>query len=143
MTEILGEARRYPSRNALKAALNALKTELGVGDKQLTVVFVDDAEIRALNQEHLEVDGPTDVLSFPLLELGDEGFPDVPHLGDIVISLDTAQRQADAAGHPLEIEVATLAAHGLTHLLGFDHPTEDAWADFRANQTRIVALLSR
>ena len=143
MTEILGEARRYPSRNALKAALNALKTELGVGDKQLTVVFVDDAEIRALNQEHLEVDGPTDVLSFPLLELGDEGFPDVPHLGDIVISLDTAQRQADAAGHSIEIEVATLAAHGLTHLLGFDHPTEDAWADFRANQTRIVALLSR
>ena len=143
MTEILGEARRYPSRNALKAALNALKTELSVGDKQLTVVFVDDAEIRALNQEHLEVDGPTDVLSFPLLELGDEGFPDVPHLGDIVISLDTAQRQADAAGHSLEIEVATLAAHGLTHLLGFDHPTEDAWADFRANQTRIVALLSR
>ena len=143
MTEILGEARRYPSRNALKTALNALKTELGVGDKQLTVVLTDDAEIRALNQEHLEVDGPTDVLSFPLLELGDEGFPDVPHLGDVVISLDTAQRQADAAGHSLEIEVATLAAHGLTHLLGFDHPTEDAWADFRANQTRIVALLSR
>ena len=143
MTEILGEARRYPSRNALKAALNALKTELCVGDKQLTVVLTDDTEIRALNQEHLEVDGPTDVLSFPLLELGDEGFPDVPHLGDVVISLDTAQRQADAAGHSLEIEVATLAAHGLTHLLGFDHPTENAWADFRANQTRIVALLSR
>lgn len=143
MTEILGEARRYGSRNALKAALNALKTELGVGDKQLTVVLTDDAEIHALNQEHLEVDGPTDVLSFPLLELGDEGFPDVPHLGDVVISLDTAQRQADAAGHTLEHEVATLAAHGLTHLLGFDHPTEDAWADFRANQTRIVALLSR
>lgn len=143
MTEILGEVRRYPSRNALKAALNALKTELGVGDKQLTVVLTDDAEIRALNQEHLEVDGPTDVLSFPLFELGDEGFPDVPHLGDIVISLETAQRQADAAGHTLEVEVATLAAHGLTHLLGFDHPTEDAWAEFRANQTRIVALLSR
>lgn len=143
MTEILGEARRYPSRNALKAALNALKTELGVGDKQLTVVLVDDAEIQALNQEHLDVDGSTDVLSFPLLELGDEGFPDVPHLGDVVISLDTAQRQADAAGHALEVEVATLAAHGLTHLLGFDHPTEDAWAEFRANQTRILALLSR
>ena len=143
MTEILGEARRYPSRNALKTALNALKTELGVGDKQLTVVLMGDAEIRALNQEHLEVDGPTDVLSFPLLELGDEGFPDVPHLGDVVISLDTAQRQADAAGHSLKVEVATLAAHGLTHLLGFDHPTEESWADFRANQTRIVALLSR
>ena len=143
MTEILGEARRYPSRKALKGALEALKTELGVGDKQLTVVLTDDAEIRALNRDHLDVDGPTDVLSFPLFELGDEGFPDVPHLGDIVISLDTARRQADAAGHPLEHEVATLAAHGLTHLLGYDHPTEDAWAEFRANQTRILALLSR
>ncbi len=146
MTEILGEAQRYPSRNALKRALNTLKAELGVADKQLTLVLTGDDEIHALNREHLGVDTPTDVLSFPLFELGDDGVPDVPdvpHLGDVVVSLDTAQRQADAAGHPLEQEVATLAAHGLTHLLGHDHPTEDAWADFRANQTRIVALLSR
>jgi probable rRNA maturation factor len=110
VTEILGEARRYPSRSALKRALDALKAELGVPDKQLTLVLTDDPEIRALNREHLGVDGPTDVLSFPLSELADEGFPDVPHLGDIVVSLDTAERQADAAGHPLEVEVATLAA---------------------------------
>ncbi len=142
MIEILGEAQRYPSRSALKRALVALTDELGVGNKQLTVVLVDDAEIHALNAEHLDIDSPTDVLSFPLFEIGDEGFPDVAHLGDVVISLDTAQRQADAAGHPLETEVATLAAHGLTHLLGYDHPTEDEWATFRANQTRIVALLS-
>ena len=143
MIEILGEAQRYPSRSALKNALKTLSTELGVEGKQLTVVLVDDEEIHALNREHLGVDSPTDVLSFPLFELGDEGFPDVPHLGDVVISLDTAQRQADAAGHTLETEVATLAAHGLTHLLGYDHPTEDEWATFRANQTRIVALLSQ
>ena len=142
MIEILGEVQRYPSRSALKNALKTLSTELGVEDKQLTVVLVDDEEIHELNREHLGVDSPTDVLSFPLFELGDEGFPDVSHLGDVVISLDTAQRQADAAGHTLETEVATLAAHGLTHLLGYDHPTEDAWATFRANQTRIVALLS-
>lgn len=143
MTEILGEARRFPSRSALKRALEQLKAELGVAHKQLTVVLTDDSEIHALNREHLGVDRPTDVLSFPLVELGDEGFPDVPHLGDIVVSLDTAQRQADAAGQPLEVEVATLVAHGLTHLLGFDHPTEETWATFRANQTRIVALLLR
>lgn len=143
MTEILGEAQRYPSRNALERALNTLKAELGVADKQLTLVLTGDDEIHTLNRQHLGVDTPTDVLSFPLFELGDDGVPDVPHLGDVVVSLDTAQRQADAAGHPLEHEVATLAAHGLTHLLGYDHPTEDAWADFRANQTRIVALLSR
>ena len=143
MIEILGEAQRYPSRNALKSALKTLTAELGVADKQLTVVLVDDEEIHALNREHLGVDKPTDVLSFPLFEIGDEGFPDVPHLGDVVISLDTAQRQADAAGHSLTTEVATLAAHGLTHLLGYDHPSEDEWATFRANQTRIVALLSQ
>ncbi len=143
MTEILGEARRFPSRSALKRALEGLKAELGAPHKQLTVVLTDDTEIHALNREHLGVDRPTDVLSFPLVELGDEGFPDVPHLGDIVVSLDTAQRQADAAGHALELEVATLVAHGLTHLLGYDHPTEEMWAVFRANQTRIVALLSR
>ena len=143
MIEILGEAQRYPSRNTLKSALKTLTFELGVSDKQLTVVLVDDEEIHELNREHLGVDQPTDVLSFPLFELGDEGFPDIPHLGDVVISLDTAQRQADAAGHSLETEVATLAAHGLTHLLGYDHPTEDEWATFRANQTRIVALLSQ
>ena len=143
MTEILGEARRYPSPNALKRALDTLKAELGVPDKQLTLIFTNDAEIHALNLEHLGVDSPTDVLSFPLAEAGDAGFPEVPHLGDIVISLDTAQRQAEAAGHTLEREAATLAAHGLTHLLGHDHPTEAAWAVFRANQTRILALLSR
>jgi len=143
VTEILGEAHRYPSRSALKRALDTLKAELGASDKQLTLVLTDDAEIHTLNREHLGVDKPTDVLSFPLLEPDDEGFPEVPHLGDIVVSLDTAQRQADAAGHGLELEVATLAAHGLTHLLGYDHPTEEAWAVFRTNQTRIVALLSR
>lgn len=143
MIEILGEARRYPSRNALKTALTTLIGELGVGNKQLTVVLVDDREIHALNKEHLGLDSPTDVLSFPLFELSDEGFPDVPHLGDVVISLDTAAQQADVAGRSLETEVATLAAHGLTHLLGYDHPTEAAWETFHANQARIVALLSR
>lgn len=143
MTEILGAAQRYPSPEALTGALDALAAELGAGSKELTLVFVDDAEIHALNMEHLGVDRPTDVLSFPLTEQGDMGMPEIPHLGDVVISLETAQRQADAAGHSLETEVAILAAHGLTHLLGYDHPTEEAWAVFRANQTRMLALLSR
>ena len=143
MTEILGETPPYPSRSALLGALDALKAELGVADKQLTLVLTGDAEIHDLNREHLGGDAATDVLSFPLAEPFDEGFPVVPHLGDVVISLDTAQRQADAAGHTLEAEVATLAAHGLTHLLGFDHATEAEWAVFRANQTRILALLRR
>ena len=58
MIEILGEVQRYPSRSALKNALKTLSTELGVEDKQLTVVLVDDEEIHELNREHLGVDSP-------------------------------------------------------------------------------------
>lgn len=140
MVEILG-APRYPSPEALAEALERLMAHLGLQDRELTVVLVDDAEIAALNCAHRGVEGPTDVLSYPLHEPEDVGFPTVPHLGDIIISVDTAARQAEARGHTLEAEVATLAAHGLTHLLGFDHPTEAEWETFRENQRRILALL--
>lgn len=142
MIEILAE-QPYPSPERLRGALEALLADLGAADKELTLVLVDDAAIQALNRDHRGVDAPTDVLSYPLAEPDDEGFPDVPHLGDIVISLDTAARQAEAQGHPFEVEVVTLAAHGLTHLLGFDHPTEEAWTTFRKNQARAAALLER
>ncbi|ADI13580.1 rRNA maturation RNase YbeY [Truepera radiovictrix] len=142
MIEILAE-RPYPFRKRLQAVVTALKAELGAGDKELTIVLVDDPKIRELNRAHRGEDAPTDVLSYPLAEPDDAGFPEVPHLGDIVISLDTAARQAAAQGHTLELEVVTLAAHGLTHLLGFDHPTEEAWTTFRQNQARAAALLER
>ncbi len=92
----------------------------GVADKEVTVVLVSDAVIRALKLEHWGEDAATDVLSFPTYEPGDPFVP--PHLGDIIISLDTAQRQAEARGHSLSREVALLASHGLTHLVGHDHP---------------------
>ena len=76
--------------------------------------------IRALKLQHWGEDAATDVLSFPTYEPGDPFVP--PHLGDIIISLDTAQRQAEARGHRLSREVALLASHGLTHLVGHDHP---------------------
>ncbi len=76
------------------------------------MLLCDDAAIRALNAAHRGVDTPTDVLSFA---------QDDPHLlGDIVISLETAARQAQAAGWPPEDEVALLATHGLLHLLGHE-----------------------
>lgn len=88
----------------------------------LTVVIVDDDEIRDLNAQFLGNDEPTDVLSFPdedddFIEGGDAA----PFLGDIAISLPTAQRQADAAGHPLAAEMAHLLVHGILHLKGYDH----------------------
>jgi len=111
---------------------------LGLEDREVTVVLCSDRRIRELKKEHWGEDAPTDVLSFPTYEPGDPFLP--PHLGDVWISLDTAARQARAAGHSLEEEVLTLAAHGLWHLLGHDHTTEEEWRGFHNVQRRILEL---
>ncbi len=148
MVETLNEAPHFPLEGPLEVevarALTALLADLGLSHKEVTVVFVDDARIRDLNRAHREVDAPTDVLSYPTSEPDDiaEGFvmPEVPHLGDIIISVETAERQSAEQGHTLVQEVKTLAAHALTHLLGYDHPTEEAWKRFRSAQARILTL---
>mgnify|MGYP001772901643 FL=1 len=122
----------------VRRALQSLLAELGHDDKSLTVVLTDDREIRALKRQHWGEDAPTDVLSFPTYEPGDLFIP--PHLGDIVISLDTARRQALELGHSLPHEVKVLAAHSLWHLLGHDHPTEAEWEGFRRVQARLLEL---
>ena len=83
----------------------------------VTVALVSDARVRALNRQYRRLDAPTDVLSFPA------GEPS--HLGDVVIATGVARRQARAAGHPLRTEVRVLALHGLLHLLGYDHETDN------------------
>ena len=107
-------------RPALRRALTAAMRHFEVADKEVTVVLVSDKTIRALKLQHWSEDAPTDVLSFPTYQPGDPFMP--PHLGDIIISLDTAGRQAQARGHSLSYEAALLASHGLTHLVGHDHP---------------------
>ena len=90
------------------------------GDPEISVVLCDDPFIQSLNARYRGQDKPTDVLSFAQED------PDV--LGDIVISLPTAARQAEAAGWTLENEIALLGVHGLLHLLGYDDETEaGAW----------------
>ena len=97
----------------------------------MTVAFVRDRVMRDLNLRYRGRDSSTDVLSFPAedapTDAGDEDFihNDVSnYLGDIVISTDTAQRQASEAGHSLEREVDELVMHGVLHLCGFDHETD-------------------
>lgn len=150
MVETLNEVPRFPLKEGpleveeVARALTALLGDLGLSHKEVTVVFVDDAKITELNRVHREVDAPTDVLSYPTSEPDDlaEGFvmPEIPHLGDIIISVETAQRQAAEHAHSLTQEVKTLAAHALTHLLGYDHPTEEAWKRFKSAQARILTL---
>jgi probable rRNA maturation factor len=102
---------------------DAMLLELELAHAELSVLLTNDAQIHALNLEHREKDKPTDVLSFPLDEGGGaDGFVSGTRvLGDVVISLDTAARQARGRKRELLPEVRFLLAHGLLHLLGFDH----------------------
>ncbi len=97
--------------------------ELELAHAELSVLLTNDAEIHALNLQHREKDKPTDVLSFPLDEGGgaDGAVSGTRVLGDVVISLDTAARQARGRKRELLPEVRFLLAHGLLHLLGYDH----------------------
>lgn len=91
---------------------------------EISVTFVDNDEIAALNEQYRNKPAPTDVLSFPL---GENGIYDKNQetgavmLGDIVISMERAMEQADMYGHSLQREVAFLTVHSMFHLLGYDH----------------------
>jgi probable rRNA maturation factor len=137
--EIIAET-RVPTglRPALRRVMTRLLRARNV-TSSVVVVLSDDAHLRALKKQFWNEDATTDVLSFPQWEPGDPFVPEV--LGDIVISLDTAERQAQEQGHDLTIEVIELAAHGLTHLLGFDHRTELEWQPFRDMQAQALEIL--
>jgi len=93
----------------------------GLGDVELSVVVVDDAAMRELNRRYRRQDRPTDVLAFAMAE-GEQAPAIRPELlGDVVLSADTARRQARSRGVPLLDELTLLLAHGLLHLLGHDH----------------------
>ena len=107
------------SEAAKKGSLAALAFEEAEGG--ICIELTDDETIHTLNRDFRGVDRPTDVLSFPAFE-GEEltAIPD-GHLGDIMISVETAKRQAEEFGHSAEREVMFLAIHGTLHILGYDH----------------------
>lgn len=91
---------------------------MGCEKAQLSVLITDNQEIQQINKQWLKKDRPTDVIAFSQLE--GEPFPG-NHLGDVVISLETAADQARELGHSLDSELNRLLAHGVLHLLGFEH----------------------
>lgn len=113
-------------------------------DAEVSVTFVNDEKIHELNKEHRNIDRSTDVLSFPL---GEDGVYDIDHetgaclLGDIVISLETATRQAQVYGHSLEREVGFLTVHSMLHLLGYDH--EESSLQERIMREKEEAILAQ
>jgi probable rRNA maturation factor len=142
---------------------------LDLGERELSVLLTDDGFIRGLNQEHRGKDRPTDVLAFPLDEDVDGGEPvgplprksskkqasgartskrsrpeppEDPMLGDVIISLDTAARQARERRHSLMDEVCFLLAHGLLHLVGYDHQTDAEEREMNEETARLVRAAS-
>ena len=133
---LLNRQRRRAVRPArLRRVLRAAARDLGV-DGELAVVLAGDRTLRALNARYRGKDRPTDVLSFPGPG-GDEG------LGDVVISLETAARNARALGRTLPQEVDVLALHGFLHVLGYDHETDDGTMDRLERRLRRKVLAGK
>ena len=113
-------------------------------DHEISLVLTDDRVIGKLNKKYRGIDGPTDVLSFPMSGSRRRGYPASQReylLGDIVISLERAAVQALEYGHGFERELAFLTAHGMLHLLGFDHMRKKERARMEMYQRQILAVL--
>jgi probable rRNA maturation factor len=116
-----GKRRPRLSTERIRTLSVRMLEALGIADAELSILLVDDATIRMLNHRHRGKDRPTDVLAFPVDEKPVSNAPRV--LGDVVISLETALRQARSRRRALVPEVRFLLAHGLLHLIGYDHAT--------------------
>lgn len=113
---------------------------LGLGDAELSILLCDDETIRELNLQYRKKNKATDVLAFPMQEgPGPQALPGL--LGDVVISLPTATRQAAEHDRPIIEEVTFLLAHGLLHLLGYDHATQGEERDMKARTEDLMAAI--
>jgi probable rRNA maturation factor len=138
--EVEGAAGHGIDSGALRALAVALLEAEGVdGPCALGIAFVGEIEMRALNAEYRALDEVTDVLAFPLDGV-DELAPGLERqLGDVVVCFDQAARQAGEVGVETLAEVRTLVAHGLLHLLGYDHEADAG--EMLARQDELIAVL--
>lgn len=126
---------RLDSRLLRSRAVRVLR-EVGRSNSELSIAIVLDDEIAALNSEHRGKRSATDVLSFSLLE-GEHSDQRGKLLGDVVIGIETAARQARAAHRALDAELARLLIHGILHLLGWDHREPAEARRMRAEERRL------
>lgn len=131
---------RIVSSRIQRLAETILKA-VGESTAELSLDVVGDGRMRRLNREFRRKDTPTDVLAFSMREAAS---PVSSLLGDVVISLPTAARQASARRHSLDVEIATLLIHGVLHLCGYDHERSDAEARrMRRKEQDILRALGR
>ena len=124
-----------------KAATEALALYTEHTSFELGIVITDDETIHAINRKYRSVDEPTDVISFALLE-GNDDFvmppDDTLHLGEVVISYPRAVEQARQQNHPVQRELAWLVVHGVLHLLGYNHETDEERGAMQAIEGEIL-----
>ena len=128
----------------MRKIAQTISDALGYPDAELSIVLTDDASIRELNRTWRKKDSATDVLSFSQVE-GDGNAPgETTVLGDVVISTETAARQATTAGSTVEQEVTRLLVHGVLHLLGHDHVHGGRQAGrMRREEQRLLACIAQ
>ena len=124
----------------LKRRARTVLRLLKVAKSELSIALVDDGEIRELNRNYRNRDRATDVLSFSLIDGECADFRGVM-LGDVVISIETALRQARKRHRSLDEETARLLIHGVLHLLGHDHEVPADYRRMRAEERRLSAVL--
>lgn len=123
-----GIGRQPLNRRLLQQRCATLLNLLKLDRAEVSVVFMSDAEMAVYNERYRNKQGPTNVLSFPA-EAGDDGFvPPDNELGDILVSVDTAQREAGRDGHTLHHRLTELIVHGMLHLIGYDHERSETEA---------------
>lgn len=119
MIEIINKQKKFwISKKRFRELLDNLIKNYNLPDPVINLVFVEDRDIKKLNQRFLQKNAPTDVLSFPIEEKAPDG---QYYLGDIIISVPTAFRQCLKTPRGLEEELMILTIHGFLHLLGLDH----------------------
>jgi probable rRNA maturation factor len=135
----------YKLKMLLRRAVDATIEHEQYGNPcEVSITLTDNEQIHVLNRQYRNVDRPTDVLSFPMMDFSgesEEPVADEPivSLGDIVISLEKAAEQAEEYGHSFEREVAFLCVHSMLHLLGYDHETSESdELDMRRRQSQIM-----
>lgn len=114
---------------------------MGCRTHEISLLITDDAQIQDLNRTYRDVDAPTNVLSFPMHE-GEFSDPISFILGDVVISLDTAEKEAMEAGISLSERMSQLLTHGILHLIGYDHErSEEDEKDMEEKSLELLKLL--
>jgi len=146
--DLMVEEGGWPSEDALRALVDrAVPVALAeaeveaVDGVELSLVFTDDDAIQSLNAEWRQKDKPTNVLSFPAFPMA-PGDPLPPMLGDIVLAYETVVREAELEGKPLENHITHLIIHGLLHLLGYDHETDEEAEEMEALERQALARLA-